>query len=191
MGWQTDTGLIDSAVNRPHSPSFLRNLGFWLIHSSLNSCPGFYLALQYRGVGDQPPAILGMLAAILTFAFAYAILTTYYRPLSDKASLFHQALKVGLKIRVIVVILSLISFPLGFFFSPDLWCGVAVVSLYRAASVPLDLPPFHTFPAIYSMTILEGLLLSITLFIFSFLALLVLNAKAKRKALEESALPHG
>jgi len=184
-------------VDRPHSPSFLRNLGYWLIHCTLNSGLSFYLALKYMEISDNPPALFAMVAAILTFVIAYTILTTFYPPLSDKGSLFYRALKVGLQIRVIVVILSLLSFSLEIFGPFDLWCGVVAVFLYCAAAAPLGLPhaiddgQLHSFHAIYSITILDGLILSITLFIFSLLALLVLNAKAKRKALKESAKPHG
>jgi len=44
--------------------------------------------------------------------------------------------------------------------------------------------------SIYSVTLIEGFILSFTLFMASFSAVLVIQAKERRKAFHESALPH-
>jgi len=108
-------------------------------------------------------------------------------------------LKVGLAIRAVFSFWTLVFVPLGplMLFTPDLWCGQlanAIVAngfnaMGEQASLtawlddggPTENLPLPGFLEIYLTTVMEGLILSFMVFIFSVIAVVILQRKAVRK----------
>ena len=121
----------------PTRDVFLRQLRYWSLHCSLNALPSLGIALAYLGLWKNPEGVAAMLAAIATFIFLYATLTSLRGPLSNPAHVVSRSLKVGTKIRSWISAGSLLSLPLGpaMFFMPDFWCGFLSVYI-RIRAMP-------------------------------------------------------
>lgn len=133
-----------------------------------------------------------MLAAVVTFILGYAVLTSWVPVLRVGRNLYTRALKVGLVIRTIISILTILAVPLGtpLLFLPDTWCGFGaswVVSQVMGTELlpqrlgGLSSASRVSFLEIYATTLVEGLILSFLLFIFSFLSILILQIRDRRK----------
>jgi len=176
-------------------PSRLRGQArYWGLHCSVNALPSFIVATFYLQMVKDPLALIAMILAILTFVVGYTLITSIDGLFSDSDSLLSRALRIGVKFRLVV---SLASLPFllptaAVLFVPDVWAGmlaagvVNAVGQYLGGSVQLIGPTDSGAPmlAVYLTTILEGLILSMSLFMISFFSLLVLQMKNRKKALE-------
>ena len=170
-------------------------LRFWTLHVGLTALPSFMVALiQFNTV----PAILAMLAGILTFILGYSLLcaSTFYARLTG-ASLLGEAVRKGTRIRLV---LSLVTAPLLFgafvqwptvLFAPDFWAGFAAVIIVGWVSSIAGfgrVEPVEgeiNFLQTYFITVVEGVLISFTLVLLVFFCLLFLNRRAHRLALRQ------
>jgi hypothetical protein len=171
--------------------NFPEKLRFWALHCIINALPSYLIAVVWLELWSVMHAHWAMLAAVVTFIFGYAVLTSWLPILREGRNLFTRALKVGLVIRTVISVLTLIAVPLGplLLFTPDLWCGMAanwVVSEALGTS-PLaqrtggsGVSSQVGFLEIYATTILEGLILSFLLFILSFIAIIILQMRDRR-----------
>lgn len=177
---------------------FPRKLRFWAIHCTINAVPSYLIAVVWLGLWGSMVAQLAMLAAVVTFIFGYSVLTSWVGVLREGRNLFTRALKVGLVIRTVISVLTMLVVPMGplLLFTPDLWCGQFAVGIvawaYDLAGLEatlgnriddgyVDGASLKTgFMEIYLATLLEGLILSLMLFIFSFIAIIILQMRDRR-----------
>lgn len=175
--------------------SFPGKLRFWALHCIINALPSYLIAVVWLELWPIAHAHLAMLAALCTFIIGYAVLTSWVPVFREGRNLFTRALKVGLGIRTLISCLTAMAIPLGplLLFTPDVWSGMAanwIVSEVLGTS-PLaqrtggssSLVSEVGFLEIYATTILEGLILSFMLFIFSFIAIIILQMLDRRNPL--------
>lgn len=170
---------------------FPGKLRFWALHCTINALPSYLIAVVWLGLWPVMRAHVAILAAVVTFIIGYAVLTSCVPVLREGRNLFTRALKVGLTIRTVISVLTILSVPLAtpLVFAPDTWCGLAAS---WAVSQAMGLPPlaqrighfaegsYVGFLEIYATTLLEGLLLSFLLFILSFIAIIILQMRDRR-----------
>ncbi len=177
---------------------FKKKLKFWSLHCAISAIPSYLIVMVWLKQAGNPTAHFAMLAAIATFVIGYSVLTSLPGPLTRKDSLLSRALRVGLILRMICSIITTLAVPMGFFllYTPDFWCGniasMAVAELFdllgheayiasfmgRSAAIPL---PQIAFMEFYLVTLLEGLILSFMLFIFSLIAVVILQMRDRKK----------
>ncbi|MCW1926458.1 hypothetical protein OKA05_28160 [Luteolibacter arcticus] len=178
---------------------FPRRLRYWSLHCALNSLPSLIIALWALELRHKPLAIAAMFSAIATFILLYATLTSLPGPLAEESNLLSKSLRLGTKIRSWISGVSLLLIPAkGLFFMPDFWCGWAAIGLYnwvlRTLGIWTQRFPMNrgnqpdSFLPVYTVTLLEGLILSFLLLMISFFALLVLQAKERRRSFAEARL---
>lgn len=174
-----------------------RQLRFWSLHCTLNALPSLAIALGWLGLWKSSTAILGMVSAIVSFILLYTVVTAVVRPLADGGSILSRALKLGTKTRSLISGGSLLAVTtgMGVLFTPDFWCGfgasVIVESLRTIAetgALPTRFEPDVpragnvSFGSIYLTTMLEGLLLSMLLFMLSFFCVILLQRRDRKMA---------
>ncbi|RYD22826.1 MAG: hypothetical protein EOP87_26785 [Verrucomicrobiaceae bacterium] len=175
------------------SPAFLttfpRQLRYWTFHCCLNALPSFGLALVFLKLWNSPLGIMAMLAAIGTFILLYASITSL-GPFGDDEHTLSRALHMGARIRGWMSAASLAIMPLGgMVFVPDFWCGFISAQIISST---LELPgtsgDFELltegkggFLSIYLTTLLEGFMLSGILLFISFIAVMILQARGRRR----------
>ena len=150
----------------------------WTVLVSACALPSFIIALVFGF--HTPHAIAGMLCGIATFIVAYALVTSTHFYLRRSEGLLGRALRAGTKVRVII---SLFSLPLliGLFspkagfalqIMPDFWCGFAAIKIVDKLGSDFSLitDQQQFFPA-YLTTVVEGILMSLTLAALCLLAL--------------------
>ncbi len=170
---------------------FFGKLRFWAIHCLINALPSYLIAVVWMELWGSSNAQFAMLAAVLTFIFGYSVLTSALPIFREDGSLFSRALHVGLIVRMVISVITVIAVPLGplLMFTPDLWCGqfannvVAWVLrvdglMARTEGLRGEVLGKVGFFEIYLTTVLEGLILSFMLFIFSFIAIIFLQRKS-------------
>lgn len=180
---------------------FPGKLRFWSVHCVINAVPSYLIAVVWMQLWGSKPAQVAMLAAVVTFIFGYAALTSSLRVFQIKGNLFNRALRVGLILRTVISVITVIAVPLGPFlmFTTDLWCGhfannavadvLGVDGLMGKGGVAsIRSMSKVSFLEIYLTTILEGLILSFMLFIFSFIAIIFLQRKSKTNFYSEKNL---
>lgn len=178
---------------------FPGKLRFWALHCTINALPSYMIAVVWLGLWPVAHAHWAMLAAVLTFIIGYAVLTSYVPLLREGQTLFTRALKVGLTIRMVISVFTIIAVPVGvpLFVSPDLWCGMG--ASWFVSQVLGTQPLLQRigeasggfevgFLEIYATTLLEGLLLSFLLFILSFIAIIILQMRDRRNPLLQRGL---
>ena len=166
-----------------HRSIFLRQLRYWTFHCSLNALPSFCIAMLFLELWKVPVAITAMLLAIGTFILLYSTLTSLPGPLLEKEHLLSRALRVGIKVRGWI---SLLSVPLilmkGFAVTPDFWCGVMSSAIFNHAAglfgtqgrlVGSATPP--GFLEVFAVTLMEGFMLSLIILIIALIAVVVLK----------------
>jgi hypothetical protein len=172
---------------------FLRQLRHWTFHCLINALPSLIIAAVWMKLGKNPTALAAMFAAIATFIFLYATLTSLQGPLADDSHLFSKALGLGTRIRLWISGLSLIivSAEEMLMFVPDLWCGMLSLALLNGAAQWLN-PGSNAFRfmdgnsttqgffPVYATTLLEGFILSFILLMISFFALILIQIKNRR-----------
>ena len=176
-----------------HFPGKLR---YWAFHCTVNAVPSFVIALWVVDLWKYPAAWVAMISAILTFILLYSTLTSLFEPLSNERHVLSRALKLGTRIRSVI---SGLSFPLSmtpiFFILPDFWCGLYATGIVNQVSTELGHGyPFQvsegTYPgavSIYSATMVEGFILSGILLFISFIAVMVLQERDRRRHFEGAA----
>ncbi|GAA5128076.1 hypothetical protein JIN84_07770 [Luteolibacter yonseiensis] len=172
--------------------TFPRQLRFWAFHCSLNALPSLYIALFYMGLRNNPGAIAAMAAAIGTFILLYATLTSLRGPLADGGHILSRSLRLGAKIRGWISALSLLLiWTPAIFFTPDTWCGMLAMNIFNHLApyagytstfggTPSSDASSNFFP-VYSVTLLEGFILSFLLLLVSFFSILVIQARDRRE----------
>lgn len=181
---------------------FKGKLGFWLIHCTLNAIPSYLIAVVWLQLWVVPLAHVAMFCAVVTFILGYSAVTSLTGPLNRKESVVARALRVGLILRMIISIITVAVVPTGvfLFFTPDLWCGQLAAGIvawvYEVAGSEATLGNRYDdgyvngvsldtgFMEVYLTTIMEGLILSFMLFIFSFIAVIILQMRDRKKWIE-------
>lgn len=171
---------------------------YWALHCSINALPSFIVAVFYLQMIEQPLAVVALLLAVLTFMVGYTILTSIDGLFCDSGSVLSRSLKVGVKIRLVI---SLISLPLLFpsplaFFVPDVWAGMVAAGVVNWCGQILGTPSMIGMDggnppplAVYVTAILEGLIISLMLMMLSFFSLLVIQGIERKKKAMEVVLP--
>lgn len=172
----------------PFLSVFPRQLRFWTFHCCLNAAPSFVVALFFLGLVSNNEAIIAMLCGIGSFILFYATLTSLPGPLSDERNILSRSLKAGAKIRSWIAGLSLLSvFTPAITISPDFWCGNFAVKMvesligYFRSGFSVARMEHAGFLEIYLTTIIEGCFLSMLLLMISFFAVMLLQAKERRR----------
>lgn len=173
--------------------TFPRQLRFWAFHSSLNALPSLCIALGYMQLWDNPPAVAAMLCAISTFILLYATLTSLPGPLANGDHVLSRSLRLGAKIRGWISVLSLLlMWPPAVIFTPDFWCGLFATNVFNhlaglagfsssfGGNIPSDAG--SGFLPVYTVTLLEGLILSFLLMLISFFSIIFVQARDRRAA---------
>lgn len=182
---------------------FKGKLKFWALHCAISAFPSYLIVMVWLEQAGNPTAHLAMLAAIATFVIAYSVLTSLPGPLTRKDSLLSRALRVGLTLRMICSIITTLVLPTGVFllYTPDFWCGnvasmlvaklfellgqEAYIAGFMSRSDVQELPQI-AFTEFYLVTLLEGLMLSLMLFIFSLIAVVILQMRDRKKFFVEN-----
>jgi hypothetical protein len=174
---------------------FPRQLRFWTFHCIVNALPSFCIASVMLNLKDSPTCIIAMLAGIGSFILFYALLTSIPGPLADKRNLLARSLTAGTKIRSwfvgICALLIIFKVPL---FLVDFSIGTLAVRTVEETSravspggLVTSIDSHSSFLHIYMVTILDGMLLSIVLLTLSFVALVVLQGRERRKFFRQAA----
>lgn len=179
-------------------------LAFWFWHCLINALPSYLIAVMWMALWKYPIAHIAMGCAVLTFIIGYSVVTSLPGPLARKDSLFGRALRSALMMRLVISVITIAMVPTGIFLTltPDLWCGRLAVFLVSKAygilglngallnrSFDSDLSGvLPGFMEIYLTTLLEGLILSFMLFILSFIAIIILQAKDRKRMFREGRL---
>lgn len=179
-------------MNSTFLSRFSKQLGHWAIHGLFNALPSFIIAVFLLQLQDRN-SITAMLAAVGFFVVAFATATSLPGLLSDSMHLLSRSIRLGARIRSWIAGLSLLVFPFGhnaISFIPDFWCGLAAGLVQdnvvrrmgfqnsfvnRRGGDPMD------FLSVFTITLLEGLIISILLLTLSFFCLIVLQARERRR----------
>lgn len=182
---------MDAATFRSNFP---RQLRYWALHCILNALPSLGIALGWAQLVRSPAATAAIFTAIATFILLYATLTSWITPVADKSRLLFRSLDLGLRIRAVISVFSLFGLwdKDHLIFLPDIWCGLAAAFSIdwlgrRFGFERINLNgrqpgSVSGFFQIYATTMLEGFILSFLLLMISFFALIILQAKDRRKA---------
>ncbi len=185
---------------------FKGKLKFWALHCAISAFPSYLIVMVWLKQAANPTAHLAMLVAIATFVIGYSVLTSLPGgPLTRKDSLLSRALRVGLILRMICSIWTFLFIFLGplVIFTPDLWCGNIATGfvdrIYGFLGHETDLRNMIDgnntkdevliqpgFMEIYLITLFEGLILSLMLFIFSVMAVVILQMRDRKKFFVEN-----
>lgn len=175
---------------------FPSQLGHWSLHATLNALPSFIIAAVYLQLWDKPRAMLGMGCAVLVFIVAFATVTSLPGPQAEDSQLIGHSIRLGAKIRSWIACLSLPLLALphgGFFLVPDFWCGWLACGIQEWIMNQLGAGPGNsgfnqpTFGKIFSLTLLEGLILSVFLLMIAFFSLIILQNRERKRAMRAMA----
>jgi len=182
--------------------SLLHQLRYWSIHCGVTALPSFCLALMRF---DNVTAIIAMLCGITTFILTFTLITSasFYGKLHQ--GLIGRSIRLGARIRMIISLVSLLPLaalldtthnpPTAIMFVPDFWFGLAAVLLFSSGVNALGFTPLNDiesetgFFPIYSITVIEGVLISVSLILIAFIALVILNFKRNRRQLPSDIIP--
>jgi hypothetical protein len=189
-------------------PNTLTNqLRYWSLHCGLTGLPSFCLALIYF---NSTTSVVAMLTGIATFIICFSAITSssLYRKLHS--GIVGRSIRLGTRIRMIVslaglpFLLPLIghdvdqgSIPSMFIlFTADFWFGYAALIITAVVGQALGgnyngigSSNFEAdFAFIYMTTVIEGLLISVSLVLIAFFTLIILNAKRKPQIHQESPI---
>lgn len=176
-------------MNQTFLDRFPQQLKHWTFHCTINALPSFIIAAAWMKMYRQPACLAAMLLAIACFILIYATLTSLPGSLNEKDSLTSRAIRLGAKIRSWI---AGISVPLActpaLMFTPDLWVGMFsmqavtwVAKTLGHSHAVIDMDRTSHPVAVFATTLLEGAILSIILLMIAFFALIILQAKARRK----------
>lgn len=180
-------------------PRAIDQLRYWSIHCGLTALPSFCIALTHF---NSLLNILAMLAGIATFILGYTAITS--TPIYGKLheGLIGRSVRLGTRIRMIISLIGLpflipiIGMTMGddpppesIFFTADFWFGYAALLIIMLGGNILGIPasnfdldsPGGDFMFTYLITIVEGLLISVSLVMIAFFTLIILNIRQNRK----------
>ncbi len=177
--------------------NFPRQLRLWTLHGLLNAAPSAAFAVAWLKLGTGPagiPALAAVATAVYLFVLGGACLTSLPGPLSTPGHALHRALRHALTLRncLVCLTLPLVLSQRTLFFIPDVWCGGIATLAFGAVCKALGLDPgpldelsLIDFPhagffPIFSIALIEGLLLSLLLVILTTLVLLILQRRDRR-----------
>jgi hypothetical protein len=171
---------------------FPRQLRFWTFHCVMNALPSLgIIILVIPELSRKPVVLTAMFSAIGTFILLVTTLTSLRGPLSTEGHLLSRSLKLGAKIRewmAVVSLLPLAAKESSMLYIPDYYCAVIALAAASHVTIPgfsmNDLAygvPSTGFIPIFASTILTGLILSFLLLIISFFAVILLQARDRRK----------
>ncbi|QTN31925.1 hypothetical protein HZ994_06135 [Akkermansiaceae bacterium] len=180
-------------------PSCLKK---WFWHCLINALPSYLIAVVWLGLWAFPVSHVAMFCAVFTFVLAYSVLTSLPGPLSRNDSLFARAMNAGLLVRLVISVITVTLIPFGpmLMLTPDLWCGrIAAAAVawgydflgYKATLFDrLDggSGAVPGFMEVYLTTMLEGLILSFMLFIFCFIAIIILQVNDRKRMFREGRI---
>jgi len=201
---------ISQSADSGKSNTLSGQLRFWAIHCSLTALPSFLIAIQYfKGW----PAIIAMIIGVLTFILGYGFLTSRSFYAKIHTGIIGRSVKLGARIRMIISVCSLpivliaISGNDGadnfttdlneyLLWVPDFWFGYISVLVVGIFGSIMGNRQFFTnfndsgttadFLSTYLITITEGLLISFSLLLISFLTLIILSFRKNRRQLPSS-----
>lgn len=174
-----------------------KQLRYWSIHCGVNALPSFLVVVIMLSQIQEDIVMLSvgaMLCAIVIFVITYTLITSIKGLFDNPKSLLSRALRIGAKTRLVISVVSL-PFLVGLvdshsqeiiMFCPDYWAGVGAVLVYAIAtgetssSPPVDESGVG-FMDIFAVTMIEGVILSIFLFTVAFIALVILQIRARRR----------
>ena len=182
-----------------------RQLLFWSGHCLLNAAPSCAIACIYLKYWKRPEALLAMGWAVLAFILFFSFLTSFKGPLTQSGHTLCRAIRAGVKFRMIVSLASLPLFvaqPLTYLV-PDLWSGFLATWIFHQIEQLIGSPSTMastfdmildrpTFAGVFSIAIIQGLIISLFMFLFSFFAVLVIQRREREKmwtAVEASGHP--
>lgn len=183
-------------MNSEFLTRFPGKLAHWALHGTLNALPSFIIAAVYLRLWDKPQAVLAMISAVAVFIVTFATLTSLPGPQSDDSHVIARSIRLGARIRSWIASFSLplLAFhQAAVFFVPDFWCGWLAVAVHQAAMKQLGAPrgangiDDPTFGSIFSITLLEGIILSFLLLMIAFFCLVFQQARERRRAMRAFA----
>jgi hypothetical protein len=179
---------------------FKGKLKFWALHCVINALPSYLIVMIWLDQFGNPTSHIAMLSAVFTFVVTYSVLTSLPGPLTREDTLFSRALRVGLVMRMICLIWTFLFLLLGpmVIFTPDFWCGNIATSFVELIHGFLGhetqlrkMIDGNTskdgvliqpgFMEIYLITLIEGLILTLMLFVFSVMAVVLLQMRDRKK----------
>jgi hypothetical protein len=191
--------------------SFLRNLGFWSLHSVVSALPGFCIAMWLVKLYENPFAFLAMLSALFTMILVITSIMSIWPSLTAWRSLPSRGLWCGLVLRAIcsgasfIIIITVLAIngrdghPI-LIALPDLWTGLGAVLSITVISDFFGFEPSFleimsrpaniSFAMIYLISMINGLILCFLIFIVSFVSMLVLQIR-DRKKLYQNGMGYG
>lgn len=174
-------------------------LKFWTFHCLINALPSYLIVMIWLGQFGNPTSHLAMLSAVFTFVVMYSVVTSFPGPLAQKDTLLSRALRVGLILRMICSMWTALLLLLGpmVIFTPDFWCGNIATAFvdriydflghetYLRKMFDGDITKEGVliqprFMEIYLITIFEGLILSLMLFVFSVMAIVIIQMRDRK-----------
>lgn len=196
----------------PRTNTFARQLRFWSLHCGLTALPSFCIALT---VFNGLPALLAMFCGVATFVLFYSVVTSTNLYGKVHSGLIGRSVKLGTRIRMIISVASLPLLipiigvemdsvgepPMTLMFTPDFWFGYlaivltvlalsAIIPNYMRGNGSLEnMAEDFLFP--YMTTLIEGVLISISLIFIAFITLVVLNFKRNRQRMPSQYFPQG
>lgn len=170
--------------------NFSSQYRYWSSHAAFCATPSFIWA--YVAGFNTTASIVGMLAGIACFIGIYACISSrsWFR-LRVRDSLFGRAAHIGAKIRSAIALVGLLAFPLHF--PPfvwatfiDLYCGAIATSIVETAVgqtlSPRNIGSFgRQFLFAFSTTMVDGCVLSLSLFATVFICLLLIATLRSRR----------
>jgi ABC-type sugar transport system permease subunit len=170
---------------------FPRQLGHWTLHGLFNALPSFIIVIFFMKVKRPETAIPAMLLAITFWILVFSVITSLKGPLAEKDHVLSRALRLGTRIRTVIACLSLVLFAGGetpaVVFVPDTWCGMAALAGYNylgtlagERNVSQYVEQGHFFP-VFTVTLIEGFIISFLIVMISFFCVIVLQSSARRR----------
>jgi len=173
-----------------------RQLRYWSGHCLLNAAPSFAISCLYLSYWEKPETVLAMGLAVLSFIILFSLLTSLKSPLSQSNHTLSRAVRAGVKFRMIVSLASLPVYLFPSFISlvPDLWSGLLATWISQQIELIISDPPtmasildkmaemdHPTFARVFAVSIIQGLIISLFMFLFSFFAVLVIQRREREK----------
>lgn len=188
---------------------FRRSFGFWSLHCVVSALPGFCIAMWFLEFWKNPVAPLAMLAALFTFIVLTTCLSSLSGTILKWKTLPSRGLRVGLILRAICsgasfLILGVVLAADGrngnpiLMILPDAWTGLGAVLAVGQLSSPMGygFTPADLlfggggnlgFSTIYLIALIDGLIISFFIFIASFVSMLVLQIRDRKKLYQKGA----
>jgi len=176
--------------------------GFWSLHGVVSALPGFCIAMWMVRLSENPSAFLAMISALLTMILVITSLMSIWPSLTRWQTLPSRGLRLGLVLRAIcsgasfLIVITVLATngrdgnPI-LIALPDLWTGlgavlsIALISDFFGFGNPLsgimDGPASLSFAMIYLIALTNGLILCFLILIVSFVSMLVLQIRDRRK----------